>query len=83
MFSNNDKTKRFTMMLVDCIDDDEHKIYKGYGHILAIGRDNPSQFFQSTRTYIVSFPLFILLFSSTGISFKIDYFTFDTLQVQV
>ena len=25
-------------------DDDENK-YKGYGHILAIGRDNPSQFF--------------------------------------
>ena len=45
-FSNNNKTNwdRFAMMMVDDIDNDIHK-YKGYGHILAIGRDHPSPFF--------------------------------------
>ena len=51
--------------MVDDIDDDEHK-YKGYGHILAIGRDNLSPFFSSTCTYPVSF-LYFLLYNSTKI----------------
>ena len=34
------------MMIIDDVNIDEDKYkYKGYGHILAIGRDNPSPFF--------------------------------------
>ena len=44
---DEDKINPFTMMMVDYINDNEHK-YKGYGHILAIGRDNPSPFLNTT-----------------------------------
>ena len=72
---------RFTMMMVDETDDENHK-YKGYGHILAIGRDNPSPFFCFKYLYLSCF--FSSVFSclivpkSIAISYRIrTAFLFD------
>ena len=57
---------RFTTMIVDENDDDKHK-YKGYGHILAIGRDNPSPFFFPIPVLTRFLSSLILLFTSRSL----------------